>query len=88
MPVNTWATKNGCQLTYTTIVADGDAGGNGQCYLYDGCPADGQVELCTFTSMPHVWAGGDQAGGNGLLAGPTYASATELTWAFFKKYAW
>lgn len=83
-----WATKNGCQLTYTTIVADGDAGGNGQCYLYDGCPADGQVELCTFTSMPHVWAGGDQAGGNGLLAGPTYASATELTWAFFKKYAW
>ena len=83
-----WATKNGCQATYTTIPTDGDAGGAGQCYLYQGCPADGQVELCTFTGMPHVWAGGDPAGGNGLLAGPTYASATQLTWAFWKKYAW
>jgi len=30
-------------------------GNNGQCYLYDGCPADGQVEVCTFTNMAHAW---------------------------------
>ena len=64
------------------------SGDNGQCYLYDGCPADGQVELCTFNGMGHVWAGGPA--GNGLVAygAPTYASATQLEWDFWKKYAW
>jgi polyhydroxybutyrate depolymerase len=83
-----WAAKNGCQTTYTTVPTDGDAGGDGQCYVYDGCPSDGQVELCTFTGMGHCWAGGDQTGGNTLSACPTYASATALEWSFFKKYAW
>jgi poly(3-hydroxybutyrate) depolymerase len=80
-----WAQKNGCKSTYSTLPTNGDAGGDGQCYLYDGCPADGQVELCTFTGMVHCWAGG---GGGGNFSCPTYASATQLEWDFFKKYAW
>jgi poly(3-hydroxybutyrate) depolymerase len=80
-----WAQKNGCKTTYMTVPTDGDGGGKGQCYVYDGCPADGQVELCTFTGMSHCWAGG---GGGGTFACSTYASATQLEWDFFKKYAW
>jgi poly(3-hydroxybutyrate) depolymerase len=82
-----WAQKNGCASTYSTATDDGDGGGDGQCYLYDGCPADGQVELCTFTGMGHCWAGGAPDAG-AQFACPTYASATQLEWAFFKKYAW
>jgi polyhydroxybutyrate depolymerase len=81
-----WATKNGCQNTYTTIQENGAGGGTGQCYVYDGCPADGQVELCTFNGMSHGWAGGSDA--TSAFACPTYASATQLEWAFWKKYAW
>ena len=51
--------------TYTTIATNGTGGGNGQCYVYDGCPADGQVELCTFDAMDHCWAGGATAGAAG-----------------------
>src|SRR5580700_7484450 len=40
-----WAQKNGCQTTYQTMTETGSGGNNGQCYLYDGCPSDGQVEL-------------------------------------------
>ena len=43
-----------------------------QCYVYDDCPSDGQVELCTFNGMDHCWAGGSttgQADGNSC---PTY----------------
>lgn len=85
-----WAAKNGCQPTYATVPTDSDAGGAAQCYVYDGCPADGQVELCTFSAMNHCWAGGSKGGdaGQGAFACPTYASATLLEWAFFKKYAW
>jgi poly(3-hydroxybutyrate) depolymerase len=54
--------------------------------VYDGCPADGQVELCTFTGMGHCYAGG--AASAGQFSCPTYASATDLQWSFFKKYAW
>ena len=75
-----WAEKNGCGKTTTMIPEVGSGGGAGQCYAYDDCPADGQVEVCTFTGMSHCWAGGDSCS--------TYASATLLEWAFFKKYAW
>jgi poly(3-hydroxybutyrate) depolymerase len=68
------------------VVADG--GGAGECLLYDGCPADGQVELCRFDGMDHCWAGGDATGAGGSNACPSYASATELAWTFFEKYAW
>ena len=82
-----WAAKNGCAATYTTVPANGTSG-DGQCYVYDGCPADGQVELCTFTGMGHCWAGGSTSGQGAAFGCPTYASATSLEWAFFKKYAW
>lgn len=83
-----WAQKNGCKPTYTTVVENGSGGGDGQCYLYDGCPADGQVELCTFTGMAHCWAGGDTTGLGARFACATYTGATQLEWNFFKKYAW
>ncbi|HTB72520.1 MAG TPA: PHB depolymerase family esterase [Polyangiaceae bacterium] len=83
-----WAQKNGCKDTYSTVPENGDGGGDGQCYVYDGCPADGQVELCTFAGMVHCWAGGSTAGGGGMFSCPTYTSATQLEWDFFKKYAW
>jgi polyhydroxybutyrate depolymerase len=80
-----WAQKNGCKATYTTVATNGSGGGSGQCYVYDGCPADGQVELCTFNGMAHCWAGGAAGDGNSC---PTYADATDLEWQFFKQYAW
>ena len=83
-----WAKKNGCQDTFTVITENGVDGGGGQCYLYAGCPSDGQVELCTFTGMGHAWAGGSTVGQAGSFAAPGYASATQLAWDFFKKYAW
>jgi polyhydroxybutyrate depolymerase len=82
-----WAEKNGCKSTYTTVPVNGPSG-DGQCYLYDDCPADGQVELCTFTGMGHCWAGGSTAGEGASNACPPYASATQLEWDFFKTYAW
>jgi polyhydroxybutyrate depolymerase len=80
-----WAEKNGCKASYTVVPTNGSGGGSGQCYVYDGCPADGQVELCTFNGMDHCWAGGDANDSNSC---PTYASATQLEWSFFKQYAW
>ncbi|HEX4340004.1 MAG TPA: alpha/beta hydrolase-fold protein [Polyangiaceae bacterium] len=83
-----WAKKNGCMDTYKTIAEPGTMSADtGQCYLYDGCPADGQVEACTFTNMPHAWAGAAQCPGC-IGTGAGYASATQLEWDFFKKYAW
>ena len=82
-----WAQKNGCKSTYTTTAENGSGGGDGQCYLYDGCPADGQVELCTFTNMSHAWAGAPVCQ-SCIGSGSAYASATQLQWSFFKKYAW
>jgi poly(3-hydroxybutyrate) depolymerase len=82
-----WAAKNGCKTTYATTQEMGMNGKNGQCYLYDGCPSDGQVELCTFTSMPHAWAGAAMCPGC-IGSGADYVSATTLEWNFFQKYAW
>jgi polyhydroxybutyrate depolymerase len=75
-----WAHKNGCAGTVTRRTVK-----NGECIYYDGCPADGQVALCTFTGMAHCWAGGES--GN-IFACPAYDAATALEWAFFKQYAW
>jgi polyhydroxybutyrate depolymerase len=82
-----WAQKNGCQTTYQTMTETGSGGNNGQCYLYDGCPSDGQVELCTFTGLGHAWSGSTMCPGC-IGTGANYPSATQLEWAFFKKYAW
>ena len=74
-----WAVKNGCAMTSQSVSVEG-----GTCAVYDGCPADGQVELCTFTNMGHCWAGGS----SGIYGCPDYASATMLEWSFFQQYAW
>jgi len=74
-----WAQHDGCAATATAVPVD-----HGTCYVYDGCPADGQVELCTFDAMAHCWAGGPA----GLYGCPRYASATRLEWEFFKQHAW
>jgi polyhydroxybutyrate depolymerase len=82
-----WAQKNGCGTTYETVTNMGTSSSyTGQCYVYNGCPSDGQVELCTFNGMSHEWAGGSNA--VSAFGDPDYASATQLEWAFFKKYAW
>jgi polyhydroxybutyrate depolymerase len=82
-----WAQKNGCKNTYTSIPANGTDGLNGECLLYDGCPADGQVEVCIFDGLAHAWAGAPVCAGC-IGAGTGYASATHIEWEFFKKYAW
>jgi len=76
-----WAQHNGCASTTTSRSVQG-----GTCVRYDGCPAGGQVEQCTFTAMGHCWAGG--AASAGIYACPAYESATRLAWQFFKTDAW
>jgi polyhydroxybutyrate depolymerase len=75
-----WAEHNGCATTTTSTPVH-----NGTCMKYDGCPAGGQVELCTFDNMVHCWAGGE---GTNVYACNDYAPATQLEWNFFKQYAW
>lgn len=79
--VGQWITKNGCSQTADVVAVQ-----NGSCAYYKNCPADGQVAFCTFTGLGHAWAGG--AADAGIFSAPAYASATQLEWAFFKKYAW
>jgi polyhydroxybutyrate depolymerase len=84
-----WAQKNGCKTTYTKMDVPGTVSGkDGQCYVFDGCPSDGQVELCTFTGMQHCWAGGGTSGDAQMYSCPGYMSATKLEWDFFKAHAW
>jgi poly(3-hydroxybutyrate) depolymerase len=81
-----WAKKNGCKATYQSIPTNGPMG-KGQCLMYDGCPAEAQVEMCSFTDMAHAWAGASSCE-NCIGSGDGWASATQLQWDFFKKYAW
>jgi poly(3-hydroxybutyrate) depolymerase len=81
-----WAQKNGCQTTFTKIPETGSTG-NGTCMLYDGCPADGQVEVCIMAGLAHAWSGAPVCSGC-IGAGTGYPSATHIEWDFFKKYAW
>ncbi|HKP63377.1 MAG TPA: PHB depolymerase family esterase [Polyangiales bacterium] len=89
-----WVALNKCQAAgpMTTPVK------SGRCEYYNGCQAGGQVGMCSFMipagrSEPypgHAWSGGskDGAAGGANFAIPETESATELSWAFFKKYAW
>ncbi len=79
--VQQWIAKNGCATT-----ADVTPVTNGSCSTYQNCPTDGQVVYCKFTGLGHAWAGG--AADGGIFSNPNFASATQLEWAFFKKYAW
>lgn len=88
-----WVARNGCMSASPDVV---EVMG-GRCEYYKGCPADGQVALCTFQEPAggggeliagHAWAGGSRSGEGASFAIPQTASATDLGWAFFKKYAW
>jgi polyhydroxybutyrate depolymerase len=76
-----WAQRNGCGTATTTTPVQ-----NGTCSYYQGCPADGQVAICILSGMKHCWSGGPADAGDNAC--PGWASATQLEWAFFKKYAW
>jgi polyhydroxybutyrate depolymerase len=73
-----WVMHNGCRSEVERVEVMG-----GHCEYSTGCPTDGQVALCLFEGMDHGWAGG-----HGAYGFPEYESASELGWAFFKKYAW
>jgi len=88
-----WIKHNGCSpdAPDVTMVK------SGSCEYYKGCPADGQVALCSFDKPAdgfpmgmafagHGWAGGSRDMSD--FAIPNAESASELGWAFFKKYAW
>jgi len=68
----------------------------GKCEYYKGCTA-GQLAFCAFDppsvfddGLPsgHGWSGGSKDGAESFGAITNSESATELGWAFFKKYAW
>jgi polyhydroxybutyrate depolymerase len=91
-----WIQRNGCQATNPDVVPVK----GGTCEYFKGCPADGQVAMCSFDdpnpdnseAFPagHAWSGGMKGGMSmqdfAVITGTE--SATELGWAFFKKYAW
>jgi polyhydroxybutyrate depolymerase len=89
-----WVQRKGCQLAgpdVTPVMG-------GRCEYYKGCAPGGQVALCSFPNPPgmrsepypgHGWAGGSKMGASGApFAIPETASATQLSWEFFKQYAW
>lgn len=91
-----WLERNGCELSDPQVTAVQ----GGRCEYYNGCQPDAQVAMCTFTIPTdgtrseaysgHAWSGGSKDGSaHGFpFAIPETESASELTWSFFKKYAW
>jgi len=90
-----WLQKNGCQATAPDVTPVT----GGRCEYYKGCMPGGQVAMCSFAnptgmrSEPyagHGWSGGSKMGASGgaPFAIPETASATQLSWEFFKKFAW
>jgi len=75
-----WVARNGCGAGVDSRPVMG-----GHCEWSQGCPPHGQVVYCLFDGMGHQWAGG--AAGQ-TFSDPNVASATELTWSFFKSEAW
>jgi poly(3-hydroxybutyrate) depolymerase len=87
-----WVAHNGCTAANPAVTAVK----GGTCEYY-ACPSDGQVALCSFdepaggggeTPTGHAWSGGYKGGLNAASAISSTESASELGWAFFKKYAW
>jgi poly(3-hydroxybutyrate) depolymerase len=86
-----WVKHNGC----TASAPDVTPVKGGSCEYYKDCPKDGQVAFCSFDEPAggggesitgHAWSGGSAASSS--FAIPQTESASELGWAFFKKYAW
>jgi poly(3-hydroxybutyrate) depolymerase len=90
-----WVALNHCAAAEPSVTSVK----GGRCEHYSGCPSGGQVAMCTFTiptgvrSEPyagHAWSGGSKQGSasSANYAIPETESATELSWAFFRTYAW
>lgn len=86
-----WLELNKCQAEAPEL----QQVNGGSCEYYTGCQPDGQVGLCLFatpdtsdsqTFRGHGWSGGSTQAAS--FAIPETESATELSWSFFKKYAW
>lgn len=74
-----WAAHNGCGTSTDSVEVLG-----GVCEASLGCPASGQVTLCTFEGMGRGWAGGSAQAASFL----EFESASELSWRFFTTFAW
>lgn len=87
-----WVSRNGCQLDEPEV----QEVSGGSCEYYKGCAQDGQVGFCTFatpaeandTFRGHAWSGGSETGSGAPFAIPQTESASELSFRFFKEYAW
>jgi len=71
-----WAMFNGCSTEVDTVEVLG-----GVCERNRDCPADAQVEICSFDGMGHGWAGSDGVFGGGNQ----YEDAADLIWGFFEE---
>ena len=90
---NKWVRQNGCEASSPRV----EPLPQGKCEYYRNCK-NGQVAMCSFKQPPqggelimgHGWAGGARpagaSGGSFSINGPS--SATEISWNFFKQYAW
>ena len=90
-----WVKLNGCSAEPPEVVPVK----GGHCDYYKGCAPNGQVAMCSFMVpagmrtepfMGHAWSGGSKQGtsGGASFAIPETENASELSWAFFKRYAW
>jgi polyhydroxybutyrate depolymerase len=88
-----WLKRNGCRKESPDVTPVK----GGKCEYYKDCMPDAQVTLCSFDppsladdGLPsgHGWSGGSKAGAESFAAIGGSENASELGWAFFKKYAW
>lgn len=77
-----WIARNGCSSEFDAEMVTG----GGSCEYYKSCPEHAQVALCHFVGLEHKWAGGNDP--SYWYGDPDRASAAELAWAFWHKYAW
>jgi polyhydroxybutyrate depolymerase len=75
-----WVARNGCRPEVDARPVKG-----GTCEDHRGCPPHGQVTLCHFDKMDHLWAGGT---GDAVHGDPTRESAAALAWSFWRQHAW
>lgn len=77
-----WRTRNGCGSEFDLEMVESGA----LCEYYKDCPERAQVALCHFPELEHKWAGGNDP--SYWYGDPDRASAAQLAWDFWRKYAW
>lgn len=76
-----WARRNGCSTQRHVVFHAGDS----TCEAFDGCPAGGEVEMCTIAGGGHTWPGGFPVP---FLGKTTYdLSANDRMWQFMLAHA-